>query len=142
MTAGFSGGRNDQVAVRFRVRPVMTTSIRFHIIKTSNQCEKHYSRYFILFQVSFSHFSYNKTKCTVSSDAVHFGAGSRTRTDDLRITNALLYQLSHTSSFLDCKKYYITNSACSQELIFLLHERSILRTVNKHANSHSIYYLS
>ena len=26
-----------------------------------------------------------------------FGAGSRTRTGDLRITNALLYQLSHTS---------------------------------------------
>ena len=26
-----------------------------------------------------------------------FGAGSRTRTDDLRITNALLYQLSYTS---------------------------------------------
>ena len=26
------------------------------------------------------------------------GAGSRTRTDDLRITNALLYQLSHTSN--------------------------------------------
>ncbi len=25
------------------------------------------------------------------------GASSRTRTDDLRITNALLYQLSHTS---------------------------------------------
>ena len=25
------------------------------------------------------------------------GAGNRTRTDDLRITNALLYQLSHTS---------------------------------------------
>ena len=28
----------------------------------------------------------------------NFGASSRTRTDDLRITNALLYQLSHTSS--------------------------------------------
>ena len=26
-----------------------------------------------------------------------FGADSRTRTDDLRITNALLYQLSHSS---------------------------------------------
>ena len=26
-----SGGRNDQVAVKFRVRPVMTTSIRFLI---------------------------------------------------------------------------------------------------------------
>ena len=26
-----------------------------------------------------------------------YGAGSRTRTGDLRITNALLYQLSHTS---------------------------------------------
>ena len=29
-----------------------------------------------------------------------FGADSRTRTDDLRITNALLYQLSHTSGYL------------------------------------------
>ena len=29
---------------------------------------------------------------------LNFGASSRTRTDDLRITNALLYQLSHTSS--------------------------------------------
>ncbi|MGN0478755.1 MAG: hypothetical protein ACI4GO_04940, partial [Hominenteromicrobium sp.] len=28
---GFSGGRNDQVAVKFRVRPVMTASIRFRI---------------------------------------------------------------------------------------------------------------
>lgn len=28
---------------------------------------------------------------------VLYGAGNRTRTDDLRITNALLYQLSHTS---------------------------------------------
>ena len=28
-----------------------------------------------------------------------FQAGGRTRTDDLRITNALLYQLSHTSIF-------------------------------------------
>ena len=28
------------------------------------------------------------------------GAGNRTRTDDLRITNALLYQLSHTSGYL------------------------------------------
>ena len=30
---------------------------------------------------------------------VLFGAGDRTRTDDLRITNALLYQLSHTSIY-------------------------------------------
>jgi hypothetical protein len=35
-----------------------------------------------------------------------FGAGSRTRTDDLRITNALLYQLSYTSIF-DCGDYDI-----------------------------------
>ena len=28
---GISGGRNDQVAVKFRVRPVMTTSIRLRI---------------------------------------------------------------------------------------------------------------
>ena len=28
-----------------------------------------------------------------------FGADSRTRTDDLRITNALLYQLSHSSIY-------------------------------------------
>ena len=28
-----------------------------------------------------------------------FGADSRTRTDDLRITNALLYQLSHISIY-------------------------------------------
>ena len=31
-------------------------------------------------------------------ERLNFGASSRTRTDDLRITNALLYQLSHTSS--------------------------------------------
>ena len=30
-----------------------------------------------------------------------FGADSRTRTDDLRITNALLYQLSHSSELLN-----------------------------------------
>ena len=70
------------------------------------------------------------------------GAGEEIRTPDLRITNALLYQLSHTSSFLDCEKYYITNSAYSQELIFLLHERSVLKTVNKHANLHFMYHLS
>ena len=33
------------------------------------------------------------------------GAGNRTRTDDLRITNALLYQLSHTSK-IDTKLLY------------------------------------
>ena len=33
-------------------------------------------------------------------ERVKHGASSRTRTDDLRITNALLYQLSHTSSFV------------------------------------------
>ena len=31
---GISGGRNDQVAVKFRVSPVMTTSIRLHEILT------------------------------------------------------------------------------------------------------------
>ena len=37
-----SGGRNDQAAVKFRVRPVMTTSIRFRIInyKLENQAIK------------------------------------------------------------------------------------------------------
>ena len=29
---GFSGGRNDQAALKFRVQLVMTTSIRFHLI--------------------------------------------------------------------------------------------------------------
>ena len=29
-----SGGRNDQVAVKFRVSPVMTTSIRLHVCQT------------------------------------------------------------------------------------------------------------
>lgn len=29
---GISGGRNGQLAIKFRVRPVMTTSIRFHIL--------------------------------------------------------------------------------------------------------------
>ncbi len=29
---GFSGGRNDQVAVKFRVSPVMTASIRLHML--------------------------------------------------------------------------------------------------------------
>ncbi len=36
-------------------------------------------------------------KKTFPKNGKVFGAGDRTRTDDLRITNALLYQLSHTS---------------------------------------------
>ncbi len=42
-----------------------------------------------------------------------FGAGDRTRTDDLRITNALLYQLSHTSIYKLQELLYIkrTNNA-------------------------------
>ncbi len=36
---------------------------------------------------------------TCSQEQVSCGADSRTRTDDLRITNALLYQLSHISKY-------------------------------------------
>ena len=38
-----------------------------------------------------------KNSADVVSTEFSYGAGSRTRTGDLRITNALLYQLSHTS---------------------------------------------
>ena len=31
---GISGGRNDQAAVKFRVSPVMTTSIPLHVCQT------------------------------------------------------------------------------------------------------------
>lgn len=37
-------------------------------------------------------------KIPSANDRRDFGACGRTRTGDLRITNALLYQLSHTSS--------------------------------------------
>ena len=35
-----SGGRNDQVAVKFRVSPVMTTSIRLHILAYYNNTNR------------------------------------------------------------------------------------------------------
>ena len=48
--------------------------------------------------VSYIRIIINLSKKKNRADSARFsGAGSRTRTDDLRITNALLYQLSHTS---------------------------------------------
>ena len=46
-----------------------------------------------------------------------FGAGNRTRTDDLRITNALLYQLSHTS-ILFCALLFYKKTGFLSTLIF------------------------
>ena len=40
----------------------------------------------------------NVEKSTSRSDVLFSGAGNRIRTDDLLITNQLLYQLSHTSN--------------------------------------------
>ena len=56
-------------------------------------------------------------------DAMHCGAGGRTRTPDLLITNQLLYQLSYTSIFVNkgltlanfsALKYYNTIANLSQ----------------------------
>ena len=47
-----------------------------------------------------------------------FGADSRTRTDDLRITNALLYQLSHTSTYASCDES-LPRSQCFQYIMLL-----------------------
>ena len=46
------------------------------------------------------------------------GACGRTRTGDLRITNALLYQLSHTSSYLLPERVF-SRSQCSQYIMLL-----------------------
>ena len=46
-------------------------------------------------------FSYKTTK-TLDLQGFHQRAPGRTRTGDLRITNALLYQLSHGSTFKKC----------------------------------------
>ena len=50
--------------------------------------------------------------------STHFGACGRTRTGDLRITNALLYQLSHTSSYLLPERVF-SRSQCSQYIMLL-----------------------
>ena len=43
-----------------------------------------------------------KTRKTLDFSRVFYSAPGRTRTGDLRITNALLYQLSHGSTFKKC----------------------------------------
>ena len=50
--------------------------------------------------------------------STHSGACGRTRTGDLRITNALLYQLSHTSSYLLPERVF-SRSQCSQYIMLL-----------------------
>ena len=48
-------------------------------------------------------------------------ADNRTRTDDLRITNALLYQLSHIGVYLSVLDYYTQFPAeCKRKIYFLL----------------------
>ena len=44
----------------------------------------------------------NQSKKALPKKCFFHGADSRTRTDDLRITNALLYQLSHISKYYVC----------------------------------------
>ena len=58
------------------------------------------------------------TKIPSANDRRDFGACGRTRTGDLRITNALLYQLSHTSSYLLPERVF-SRSQCSQYIMLL-----------------------
>lgn len=48
-----------------------------------------------------------------------FGAGNVTRTHDLLITNQLLYQLSHSSSFLRKRGYYISTFPLYSQQFFV-----------------------
>ena len=55
-------------------------------------------------------------------------ADNRTRTDDLRITNALLYQLSHIGVYLSVLDYYTQFPAeCKRKIYFLLQVSLALR---------------
>lgn len=59
-----------------------------------------------------------KTRTAVISTGQFNGAGEESRTPDLRITNALLYQLSHTSSYLLPERVF-SRSQCSQYIMLL-----------------------
>ena len=71
----------------------------------------------------------NQTKNSVAI-ATEFGAGNQNRTDDLVITNDVLYRLSHTSVPFDYD--IITNRECFVKGFFeknLKKEKSIEKTV-------------
>jgi hypothetical protein len=86
----------------------------------------------LIFQKSvFSNFSLRETALNMQKtphfravfsvlhlSSTHSGACGRTRTGDLRITNALLYQLSHTSSYLLPERVF-SRSQCSQYIMLL-----------------------
>ena len=53
--------------------------------------------YIRLSAITYQSFGVDKNKALRKRSALFFGAGNGTRTHDLRITNALLYQLSYSS---------------------------------------------
>ena len=70
-----------------------------------------------------STFFYVLAACTKKSTHLRVlsKADNRTRTDDLRITNALLYQLSHIGAYLSVLDYYTQFPVeCKRKIEFLL----------------------
>ena len=51
------------------------------------------------YEIVLNYFLLSAQKTRQSEDCLDSGAGGVTRTRDLRITNALLYQLSYTSTY-------------------------------------------
>ena len=57
-------------------------------------------------------FDWRKKKEQIVRSALFSGAGNQSRTDDLVITNDVLYQLSHASIAMRLTNYITTSSTC------------------------------
>ncbi len=60
-----------------------------------------------LFKIKIENVYTTKKQRLIRNQMLFFEADSRTRTDDLRITNASLYQLSHIGMFNSTRIVYI-----------------------------------